>query len=225
MNRSKLILLAVLLSMLMACAPGTPRSTETSTPRPTETSTPRPTDTPAPTAVKGDVNVVAIYISEASTNASQAEVKARHQAAINIRLAPAIYRREEGVVSLQPIASHDVTEMRICTGWGEPCTLEEGWAPFVPEQTFETTVDWLGSRSLWVAAQFRDAQGDIVPAVGSSEAPESVAQHYCSIVGVLDEKASRRPWRRPGSPHRCAALWRLRAGVAAWAAQRATPSG
>lgn len=150
--------------------------------------TPGPTDTSAPKEAEGDTEVVSIHISEASTTRVRAEVEVGNQADMEVRLEPAIYSRGEDYVSFQPWDSHDVEEMRICASLDTPCELGETWVPFVPERTFEIAVDWLGPRDFWVVVQFRDSHGDVVPAVGSSEEPESVSRDSYAIIGVVDEE-------------------------------------
>ncbi len=87
-----------------------------------------------------------------------------------------------------------IKEMRYCTGQGlippqntgSPiCTLPDRWVPFATEQHVTVSVDWFGTRVYGVTAQFRDANGKIIPAglnLGD------VSSNWVPVTGAVDDR-------------------------------------
>jgi hypothetical protein len=79
--------------------------------------------------------------------------------------------------------------MQICTSFDNVCDLNSNWIPFSRTQEINVDADWIGVRSFWVRAQFRDASGAIVPAFSSSTyaPPQESAQYAVRLNVVLNE--------------------------------------
>jgi hypothetical protein len=87
-------------------------------------------------------------------------------------------------------ASPNVAEMRYCTSLDTPCNLNGTWTQFVERPTVSVIVDWIGARTFWVIAQFRDSGGAIIPIQGAAldQPPKQFGQSSTSLTGVLDER-------------------------------------
>ena len=114
---------------------------------------------------------------------------------------PVIYSAQGTGTSMKNWEGHTVAHMQYCVSPDTPCKLQGAqgaWEPFTStrasasdssqvELEAQVKVDWIGARTLWVMAQFRDAQGNIVPAVsGSERGAVAVAQYSLLIEGTLD---------------------------------------
>jgi hypothetical protein len=92
----------------------------------------------------------------------------------------------------------NVSEMQTCVSLDTPCSLSGYWVPFIPassaaytgaaEQQINLQVDWVGPRALYVAAQYRDDSGTIIPVVvEDGKNPSDVAQVSTQVFGVWDK--------------------------------------
>lgn len=78
---------------------------------------------------------------------------------------------------------HPVTEMRVCILIYQACTPDGPWQEFQSELTISQPVDWLGSATLYLAAEFRAADGSIVPSAGLNQSePGSLAQVTLDVI-------------------------------------------
>jgi len=78
--------------------------------------------------------------------------------------------------STSPWVDHPVTEMRVCVSTELPCTPKTDWIPFTasPDSAFaggsrlsvSIPVDWIGPKTVYLAAEFRGVQGQPIPAAG-----------------------------------------------------------
>jgi hypothetical protein len=67
----------------------------------------------------------------------------------------------------------DVAEMRACIAWDEPCELPDEWSPFESLLARSEMATWHDDRQFWVAAEFRDSQGQPVPALNTNRATQT----------------------------------------------------
>ena len=78
--------------------------------------------------------------------------------------------------------------MRFCVALSEPCALSENWIPFSERQEVNVPIDWLGARKFWIVAQFRDGNGEIIPALFESNPPQDLAQVFVTLSSALDTR-------------------------------------
>ena len=64
----------------------------------------------------------------------------------------------------QPWQDHPVTEMRTCLSAEGECQPQGEWQPYTSQVIEVVAVTWLGEREIFLAAEFRDASGVIIPA-------------------------------------------------------------
>lgn len=179
------------LFILNAC---TPTSVETQAP---SLQTPRPMyssiGTIATSTEVGD-NIVAFHIYEMKNTKAQSKANFGSIVELAISAKPVTYqvihRYDESIesVSSQIWKPHTVNKMRICTSFDEPCLLDDTWISFNAEQTFQINIDWVGTRLLWVVAQFQDTLGQTVLSIAQSgQNPRPVSQASYAIVGIVDD--------------------------------------
>jgi hypothetical protein len=163
-----------------APGPGSPPVTDTLRPSP-------PITSPAETQSVG-LHLVQLRLSPFSGG----QVNARGSATITlvadpVIVSPLIGKNGESLgTSSQPWQSNDILEMDVCMSWDDPCSPSGTWTPFVQRQEFTFAVDWLGERTFWVGARFRDAAGDAVPASGDGGEPQPQAQVSTQVEGIWD---------------------------------------
>ncbi len=102
---------------------------------------------------------------------------------------------------ISPWTDSPVMEMRYCVSVDQPCQLDATWQPFTvserssfvggSRQTFPVVVDWIGVRTIWLVAEFRDAQGQPVLSAAYDEhnpqPPQAQAQVPFELIGMRDE--------------------------------------
>ena len=147
----------------------------------------------AVTAEKG-VNAVSVRIHEETSAKASTQVRTGTPASVVAHFEPVsfrVLRESDGSIqgtSSSPWDPHTVAEMQVCVSLDDPCELTDEWVPFASDQEFTLDVDWVGPRSFWVVAQFRDAAGTLIPSVGDSyRGPEERVQDSIELVGVPDE--------------------------------------
>lgn len=147
----------------------------------------RPREARQATATPGGIPVVEVLVYETSSARGIVERDWGTLATIHIQFTPVLYQRTGSARSFSEWQDHRVTEMQLCTGLVTPCELSGEWVPFREEQQISVPVDWLGSRKVWVVAQFRDAQGHAVPAIDPArDEPEGTLRTFQEIVGVVN---------------------------------------
>ncbi len=105
----------------------------------------------------------------------------------NLSFEPVIFQALEGGTSQTLWESPTVAEAQYCFAPDAPCELGGQWVPFAGDQQFAVPVIWLGPRTYWFKAQFRDSAGNIVPAITSdSVAPQETAETSIEIVSVIE---------------------------------------
>ncbi len=82
-------------------------------------------------------------------------------------------------VSQEPWPDPDVAQMRYCVSLRAACAPAEVWLPFSSSVRFPVPVDWLGTRSLWVTAEFRDSGGN--PILGIDENQNSAPRARANV--------------------------------------------
>jgi hypothetical protein len=91
-----------------------------------------------------------------------------------------ITRRADGSaasIGTQPRDDIKIAQMRFCLGNGLQCSGPGEWRPFAPSYATEISVDWLGSRTLFLDAEFQDPNGKAIPVFHSSfSEPRPLAQ-------------------------------------------------
>lgn len=102
--------------------------------------------------------------------------------------------------STTPWLDHPVAEMRFCVSTEQPCTPKADWIAFsaTPDSAFAggsrqklaIPVDWIGPKTVYLAAEYRGAQGQPIPAAGSkrdNEAPSTGPKRLTfTLTGVSD---------------------------------------
>jgi hypothetical protein len=155
-----------------------------------------PTTITPPGAVTAEksVNAVSVRMHEETSAKHSVQISTGTPASVVARFAPIhfrLLRESDGSISgtsSSPWDPHTVAEMQVCVSLDDPCELTGEWAPFASDQTFTVDVDWVGPRSFWLVAQFRDVSGTLIPSVGDSyRGPEERVQDSIELVGVLDE--------------------------------------
>ena len=195
---------------LVACAVGqsnaamAPTETGTSTLTPSAIFSPVPSHTPGAifTPTEEVTRVVSIYIYESG---DQRQISTGDFSEVVLVSTPVIYsisRGSDGSVlstSETPWESHQVSEMQVCFSLDAPCDPGDRWIPFElsPDaglfgeasiQKFKIQVDWVGPRTLWVIARFRDTNGNLVASIGEdSQTPQVTSQASIQITGVWDK--------------------------------------
>ena len=188
-SASLFLVVALLVATALAC--GLPA---TVTPTVTEVAE-RGVDVTSEAVIAGEsVNVVRVMVHEDTSAKEVAQVSIGTSAKVVVRFDPTsfrVLRRDDGFVygtSSSLWDPHTVAEMRVCVSLDDPCQLTGEWIPFASDQEFAVDVAWVGPRTCWVVAQFRDATGTVIPSVwGSYQDPEPYAQDSIEIVGILDE--------------------------------------
>lgn len=149
--------------------------------------------TPAASIQEG-TPIVHLHVREQTSFKDSATLEVGDTVVFIVRAEPVIYSTKldsDGRVlgtSQESWRDHNLTEMQLCLAWDEPCQLGEAWSPFVEQQEYEYMVDWMGARTLWVRARFRDATGDIVPTLsGSHPEIQPVAQISYQLVGIWNQ--------------------------------------
>lgn len=185
------IFILFFLFTLNAC---TPTSVETQAP---SLQTPRSlyrSVSTAATSAEVEENIVALHLYEIKNTKAQAKANFGSTVELAISAKPVTYhvirRYDESIesVSSQIWKPHTVTKMQICTSFDEPCLLNDTWISFNGEQIFQIDIDWVGTRLLWVVAQFQDALGQTVLSITQSgQNPRPVSQASYAIVGIVDD--------------------------------------
>jgi hypothetical protein len=114
-----------------------------------------------------------------------------------------ITHRDDGSVESVSTSWTDftVSEMQYCFSFDSPCSLGDAWVPYTlspdsvyfggsAQQKYTFDVDWVGPRTLWAIAQFRDAQGHFIPSFSttfSSDKPVDVSQISMQIDAIWNE--------------------------------------
>jgi hypothetical protein len=149
---------------------------------------------PAATTAEKSVNAVSVRIHEETSAKESAQIRTGMPARVVARFEPVqfrLLRRSDGSISgtsSSPWEPHTVAEMQVCVSLDDPCELTGEWVSFASDQEFTLDVDWVGPRSFWVVAQFRDAAGTLIPSIGESyQGPEDRVQDSIELIGVPDE--------------------------------------
>ncbi len=177
-----LYVLACLALLLAACAVEPP---------------PAPTRVPTLTPPADAAGAKVVYVHLLASADTAGKVSVGRSAHVVLLSWPVIYRVDSRSSSMGPWSPSGVSQMQVCVSFDRPCTLSGSWVPFTPspsatyagsaELGIDEPVDWVGPRTLWMAAQFRDVAGKIVQAVADAgQQPGDVAQVSAQIVGVWD---------------------------------------
>jgi hypothetical protein len=149
---------------------------------------------PAAATAEKSVNAVSVRIHEETSAKDSTQVRTGTPASVVARFEPVqfrLLRRSDGSISgtnSSPWDPHTVAEMQVCTSLDDPCELTGEWVSFASDQEYAVDVDWVGPRSFWVVAQFRDAAGTLIPSVGKSyQGPEDRVQDSIELIGVPDK--------------------------------------
>ena len=189
-------LLVLLLFVCTACAPFVSPASGSPTPfiTPTRwpTATPMPVNlTPSPTP---EINqVVSVSLRVRGSVKVIPELEAGTTAVLEITFEPVIQkitRRPDGSVlssSTAAWADAPVAQVRFCLEQGAPCSPLEEWQPFQAQRTSDLKVEWLGPRSYTLRAEFRDAQGQVIPSIRSTDTnPQGQTETTLTILGVVN---------------------------------------
>jgi hypothetical protein len=194
-------LLVLLLLIFAACAPLSPPVPGSLTPNlPPQGATPTrwPTATPppvgpTPVTITEIDRVISVALRVRGSAKTTPEVEVGTTAVLELAFEPqiqAITRRADGSrlsTSLQPWENAPVAQMRFCLGQGASCVPPDQWQPFQALSTREVPVDWLGPRAFRLWAEFRDAQGQVVPAVQDYNlSPQGQAETVRTLLGIVN---------------------------------------
>ena len=165
-------------------------------PTPTQTPTPLPLATFTPTAIVPTVDLADLTAAPEAQGQKAVFVLAYPDGdkavvggslSFNLSFEPVIFQALEGGTSQTLWESPTVAEAQFCFAPDAPCELTGQWIPFASDQQFTVPVIWLGPRTYWFKAQFRDSAGNIVPAItGESVAPQETAETSLEIVSVIE---------------------------------------
>lgn len=75
-----------------------------------------------------------------------------------------------------------ITEMQFCIETKRPCVPTGEWIPFQGEWQTTIDVEWLGERTYWLGAQFRDASGKIIRGYNPANPPTQLESGATNIV-------------------------------------------
>lgn len=128
---------------------------------------------------------------------TQAEISTHPNEQANLTLHFAPQYLEQGktsagtnFTSLTRWENANVTQLRVCMELEKRCEPGGEWMAFSPEWKFEINTDWLGKRAVWLGAQFRDRNGNIVRVYDASKAvnPNDIGATEIVIHSTLDER-------------------------------------
>jgi hypothetical protein len=183
-------ILALALSIAITACAGLPFPAQTPTP------SPLPLATFTPTPVVPTVDITDLASTPASGGQKSVFVLAYPNGdkavaggslSFNLSFEPVIFQSLNGGTSQTLWENSDVVEAQFCFAPDAPCELADQWVPFASDQQFTVPVVWLGPRTYWFKAQFRDSAGDIVPALsGDSSAPQETAETSIEVVSVIE---------------------------------------
>jgi hypothetical protein len=149
---------------------------------------------PVAVTAEKSVNAVSVRMHEETSAKDSVQIHTGAVASVVAHFAPIhfrVLRGSDGFISgtsSSPWDPHTVAEMQVCVSLDDPCELTGEWVPFASDPAFTVDVDWVGPRSFWVVAQFRDVSGTLIPSVGDSyRGPEERVQDSIELVGVPDE--------------------------------------
>jgi len=149
---------------------------------------------PVAVTAEKSANAVSVRMHEETSAKDSVQIRTGTPASVVAHFAPIhlrLLRGSDGSISgtsSSPWDPHTVAEMQVCVALDDPCELTGEWTPFASDQAFTIDVDWVGPRSFWVVAQFRDVSGTLIPSIGDSyRGPEERVQDSIELVGVPDE--------------------------------------
>jgi len=199
------LLLILLFLLLVACrsiypeAPKAPTTIITLTPSPILVITQQ--DEPALTETSAQL--VSLHIFTHSSGSGAGTIGKTMEVVLEaVPIIRTITFRDDGSqasVSEMPWSAHPVAEMQVCFGLDSLCQLGNQWLPFVmteesmfmggsAKQKYDLQVDWIGPRTLWIVARFRDKEGK---SIFSYESPSGegqiISQIPVDINGTWDE--------------------------------------
>lgn len=155
--RTRTLIVIAISALITACTP--PAATPDDLPTPTSTTPPTTSET---------LDVVSVYLlgsqvtlgSNVEWGAEFAPTRMTFIRDADGNLLSTTYSPAESELV-------DVAEMRACLSWDAPCELPDEWQPFEPRLLDSGLADWHDDRQFWVAAEFRDSQGQPVPALNT----------------------------------------------------------
>jgi hypothetical protein len=145
---------------------------------------------PAPEPVPG------IYVNLVETTvccSDRSEITVGQVAAVSLTFEPSLFQvllndagepTGESVMPWEPEAG---LEMRLCMTLHTVCEPGVAWLRFAAAQDFDVPVDWLGPRTLWLAAEFRQVDGASLPSHAYAGQLAARTEDSIEIVGILDE--------------------------------------
>lgn len=99
-------------------------------------------------------------------------------------------------LGILPWEDHPVKEMQACFSYDVPCELSDAWIPFVVSPnasfvggsriSFNVPVDWIGSRTLWVVAQYRSADKSLIPAYSNDDYKPQQSQTTVQVPETIE---------------------------------------
>ena len=135
------------------------------------------------------IHMIGVAMRVENPTGAQTEVNAGDTISVQLVFTPSIITqtlKPDGSVfstNWQPWDNSTVSEMETCFSVEAPCTLTGSWTAYQPSLSFKVPVDWLGEKSLYAAAQFRDASGQIIP-TGEAYTPLTGADYQAKLAVV-----------------------------------------
>lgn len=143
----------------------------------------------APTRAANSIPVVQII------TANIVETHPGARATIHLRFQPVrleIGKTASGATftSYTPWENANVAQMRVCSQIEQRCEPTGAWLDFQSEWTVNFDTDWLGERVVWLGAQFRDANANLisVPAENDPTRVQEVGAARVTLRSAVDAR-------------------------------------
>lgn len=174
-TRTRQLLAFLLITILLsACtAQPTPEKVQTAAVSSTPRQTPSQTAMPVPTQLPStSVGLVRIAVTIGRSTSSAPELDAGTAVELRLDFEPSVVQifynagKEMGTTTT-PWKDHPVREMQACLTLNKPCELTGRWEPLKEYISLPVNLDWIGQRTYYFTATFRDANGTVVNSVHS----------------------------------------------------------
>lgn len=96
---------------------------------------------------------------------------------------------KEAYTTSQAWKDHPVREMQFCLSLGKACETPGKWDPFQPSASQSYAVDWVGPRTYYIVATFRNANGTVINSVHSGygyASAKDITRYQNTINGVIN---------------------------------------
>jgi hypothetical protein len=129
------------------------------------------------------------------TTANMVETHPGERATIQLRFEPMhleIGKTASGATftSRTPWENANVTQMRVCFQIEKACEPTDAWIDFKSDWNVNFDTAWLGERAVWIGAQFRDANGNLISVPGENDptSVQEIGKTQVILKSVLDAR-------------------------------------